>query len=161
MANRAGQVKIGYIQFNSFFERDQAATLSINDLMKSSIKTVSLQKTNKFSLKAGVVNHELVNALGNVFTTANLSEQKDLGGEVIAFAIIEKPFVAIDGNTNINFIMDYRVRANYAFSPKVYDAFANALEASAEEAKAYNENSVVEGKSRFLGFKVQRPKSHN
>jgi len=73
-----------------------------------------------------VVNHDLVNAMGNALSTG-FPEQKDLGGEIVSFAIIERGFVAIDSGVNVQYIMDVSARANYAFSPKLYDAFANSL----------------------------------
>lgn len=51
-----------------------------------------------------------------------------LGGEVVAFAIIEKPFANITTGAVMPYTMDVEVKSNYVYNPKLWDAFSMSLD---------------------------------
>lgn len=88
------------------------------------------------------MNHEIVNLLSAKVSTPASSEELSLGGEVIAFAIIERPFVNIAVSTTlVDFLINVQIRSNYVFNPKLWDAFSNSLDTGTLDL-----NSVVEGR---------------
>lgn len=65
--------------------------------------------------------------------TTTLTEAAVFGGEVIAFAIIEKPFTSISTGSAADWNINVTVRSNYAYMPKLWDAFSRSLGVAAEE----------------------------
>ncbi len=77
-------------------DRDAATTLSVNDLLKSVYRTISVSEKNSFSLTAAVVNHEIASALNRTAsTTLSTTETEIFGSELVSFAILETPFQAL------------------------------------------------------------------
>lgn len=105
-----------------------------------------------------MVNHSLANNL-NAIATASSIEEVNLGGEVVAFAIIEKPFISITTGANATWTMDLSVRSNYAFMPKIWDTFSRSLDLSKEIEPDFGEefnrlNLTAFGKRKPQMYKV-------
>jgi len=126
-ANAAGVVDIGFITLNSLIERDINNPITINDLKRSVVKRIDVKKTARFSLSAAIVNHSIVNALDKKLDTLANAESQDFGNEVVCFAIIQKPYVALTSGDNVRFIIDVQVNANYIYNPKLWDSFSMSL----------------------------------
>lgn len=131
-ACRAGTVKIGHFNIGSLYDRNGATdtALSVNDLMKSVTHVIDLKNTANFSLSSAIVNHSLANNLQTQISSTVLgtqAENQNLAGEYVTFAIIENAFQNLTTGTNINFVMSNRVRSNYVYAPKIYDAFTQNI----------------------------------
>lgn len=66
-------------------------------------------------------------------------EDGEFGGEIVAFAIIEKPFISNSTGANATYTMDFQIRSNFAFMPKIWDAFSRALAESAESESEFKQ----------------------
>lgn len=49
------------------------------------------------------------------------------GSEMCVFAIIERPFVNITTGTNVPYMASLTLNSNYAFFPKIADAFTKSI----------------------------------
>lgn len=127
-ANLTGTVSYGYITLNSLHARDDVAAISINDLLRTSTRTVAITpNTKSVTLSAGVVNHDIVSYMNvNVGLSGGL-EMNVFGGEVVAYAIIHRPGQNITAGSNTPYAIDATVRCNYVYTPKLWDAFARSL----------------------------------
>lgn len=52
----------------------------------------------------------------------------DFGQEVVLYALIERPFVSIQGDTNVTYRLAATLRSNFAFFPRIQDAFLRSLQ---------------------------------
>jgi len=55
------------------------------------------------------------------------TEVSSAGSEVISFAIIERPFVALTTGSNVQYVMDINFESNFYYNPKPSDAFARNM----------------------------------
>lgn len=76
---------------------------------------------------------------------ADNTEELSLGGEVVAYAIIERPFAALTTGDRMNFVMDVKVSSNYVFHPKLWDAFSNSLDLGLDVSRI---DELIEGKKK-------------
>lgn len=96
-ANLAGTVKLGHFTVSSLQGFDASGAITISNLMKAVHTTIDLKNQNRtgFNLTSAVVNHSIAQQMSSAIDTTTLTEAALFGGEVIAFAIIEKPFTSI------------------------------------------------------------------
>lgn len=125
-------VRLGHTTLSSFFERDENGAITINDLLKSVHTSFSVAERQTFSLISAVVNHEIGTQMGASIGPGS-TEEMSLGQEVVCFAIVEKPFVAINGGSNINYSIGLEIHSNFVYNPKLWDAFSNAIKHAPEE----------------------------
>lgn len=63
-ANVAGSVYYGFTTFGGITNRDSSTSISINDLMRTSTRSVKLNPGNmEIVLQSAVVNHDLVSSM--------------------------------------------------------------------------------------------------
>ena len=131
-ANTSGVVKIGHFTVSSLYDRDSTTNISLQDLNKAVDTQIPLKKTSKFTLTSAIVNHSIANSLNKSVVASGHAEEFDLGAEIIAFAIVEKPFTDLSTGNAQNYSMDYQVDSNYVAMPKLWDSFSNSLPLAAE-----------------------------
>lgn len=112
-------------------DRTSAAELTINQLKRATIRTVSMNEKTVVRLSSAVVDHDIVNkSLVNAHVDGELNS---FGGELVAFAIIEKAYAPLNGNVKTEYTMAATVNSNFVFFPRIYDSFAKAIESRADE----------------------------
>lgn len=149
-ANSSGTVRLGHFTVSSLFTRDAVTSVSINDLLKAVHTTLEVKKVAKFTLQSAVVNHDIAGSL-NRRVVATQVEEEIFGAEVIAFAIVEKPFTSTLGGTNVTWSTDMAVHANYMFMPKIWDSFSRSLDANnSASAIEIDKHNIKQGRKSRL-----------
>lgn len=132
-ATKSGTIKLGHFTLSSMFDRDVLNTIAINDLNMAVHTTIPIKDNATFNLHSGIVNHDLANTLSRKIDVTSSVEEMDMGGEVIAFAIIQRPFTSLETSGNVAYSINVQVSSNYAFMPKLWDAFSKSLNAPETE----------------------------
>lgn len=103
-------------------------TLNITNLLNGADATMSVRKQTRIKLTASINNHSLFNKIGTVGSSSWDDYVANAGGEYIKYAVFQQPFVASDNGANLTYSMVLHVSSNFAYYPKIYDAFSQQMD---------------------------------